>query len=54
MLPIISNPIMPLALLIVGSTGVISILLPCTAENYPLKVRGRATGWSPAAARSGD
>jgi putative MFS transporter len=32
-------------LLIIGSTGVISILLPYTAENYPLKVRGRATGW---------
>ncbi len=44
-LPILSNPIVPLALLIVGSTGVISILLPYTAENYPLKVRGRATGW---------
>ena len=42
---ILSNPILPLALLIVGSTGVISILLPYTAENYPLKVRGRATGW---------
>jgi len=32
-------------LLIVGSSGVISILLPYTAENYPLWVRGRATGW---------
>ena len=42
---ILSNPILPLALLIVGSTGVISVLLPYTAENYPLKVRGRATGW---------
>ena len=45
LLPILSNPIVPLACLIVGSTGVISILLPYTAENYPLKVRGRATGW---------
>lgn len=44
-LPILSNPIVPLALLIIGSTGVISILLPYTAENYPIKVRGRATGW---------
>lgn len=32
-------------LLIVGSSGIISILLPYTAENYPLRVRGRATGW---------
>jgi len=45
MLPIVSNPVVPLALLIIGSTGVISILLPYTAENYPVKVRGRATGW---------
>ncbi len=44
-LPIVSNPIVSLAFLIVGSTGVISILLPYTAENYPIKVRGRATGW---------
>ena len=44
-LPFLSNPILPFALLIVGSTGVISILLPYTAENYPIKVRGRATGW---------
>ena len=32
-------------LLIVGSSGMISILLPYAAENYPLRVRGRATGW---------
>ncbi len=44
-LPILANPIVPLALLIVGSTGVISVLLPYTAENYPINVRGRATGW---------
>jgi putative MFS transporter len=43
--PVLSDPIVSLALLIIGSTGVISILLPYTAENYPIKVRGRATGW---------
>jgi MFS transporter, putative metabolite:H+ symporter len=32
-------------LLIVGCGGIISILLPYTAEHYPLRVRGRATGW---------
>jgi len=41
----LSDPLVPLALLIVGSTGVISILLPFAAENYPIRVRGRATGW---------
>jgi MFS transporter, putative metabolite:H+ symporter len=32
-------------LLIAGSSGVIAILLPYTAENFPLRIRGRATGW---------
>jgi putative MFS transporter len=44
-LPVLSNPIVPVCLLIVGSSGVISMLLPYAAENYPLRVRGRATGW---------
>lgn len=42
---LLSDPLVPIVLLIVGSTGVISILLPYAAENYPLRVRGRATGW---------
>ena len=41
----LANPMLPLTLVILGSCGVISILLPYTAENYPLRVRGRATGW---------
>lgn len=41
----LDDPIAPLALLIVGSSGVISIILPYTAETYPLRIRGRATGW---------
>jgi putative MFS transporter len=39
------SPILPVALLIVGSNGILAILLPYTAELYPLRVRGRATGW---------
>jgi MFS transporter, putative metabolite:H+ symporter len=45
MLPILTNPIMPLSLLIVGSSAMVSILLPYAAESYPVRVRGRATGW---------
>ena len=41
----LANPLPPLTLVILGSCGAISILLPYTAENYPLRVRGRATGW---------
>lgn len=38
-------PVLPVALLIIGSNGVLAILLPYTAEVFPLRVRGRATGW---------
>lgn len=43
--PWLANPAVSLVVLIVGSTGVISMILPYAAENYPVKVRGRATGW---------
>ena len=49
----LSNPTIPIALLITGATGVISVLLPYTAENYPLRVRGRATGWVAACSKTG-
>jgi MFS transporter, putative metabolite:H+ symporter len=48
-----ANPVIALTLLIVGSTGVISILLPYTAESYPLRVRGRATGWVAGCSKGG-
>jgi len=41
----LGNPVISLSLLIVGATAVISILLPYAAENYPVGIRGRATGW---------
>jgi putative MFS transporter len=49
----VSNPLIPIALLIIGSTGVISILLPYAAENYPVRVRGRATGWVAGCSKTG-
>jgi putative MFS transporter len=52
-LPAASNPVIALTLLIVGSTGVISILLPYTAESYPLRIRGRATGWAAGCSKAG-
>ena len=36
--------ILVVAVLIVGTNGTIAVLLPYTAENYPLGMRGRATG----------
>jgi putative MFS transporter len=50
---ILADPTLPVALLIIGSTGVISVLLPYAAENYPLRIRGRATGWVAACSKSG-
>ena len=49
----LANPMPAVTLLILGSCGVISILLPYTAENYPLRVRGRATGWVAACSKLG-
>jgi putative MFS transporter len=43
--PFLASPVLPVMLLILGASGVISMLLPYTSENYPVKVRGRATGW---------
>jgi putative MFS transporter len=51
-----ANPISPvwsLALLILGSNGLIAMLLPFAAESYPLRVRGRATGWVAACTKGG-
>ena len=42
---LLSSPVLPVTLLIVGNSGIISTLLPYAAENYPVRVRGRATGW---------
>ena len=34
-----------LSFLVVGTSAVISILLPYTSESFPVRLRGRATGW---------
>ncbi|MBP6534897.1 MAG: MFS transporter [Arenimonas sp.] len=47
------SPIMPIALLIIGSNGIIAILLPYTSESFPMNVRGRATGWIAACTKGG-
>lgn len=47
------SPVIPVALLIVGTNGIIAILLPYTAESFPLRVRGRATGWTAACTKAG-
>lgn len=49
----LDSPVLAVALLIVGSNGTLAILLPYTAESFPLQVRGRATGWVAACSKSG-
>jgi len=44
-LSFISNPLVSVSLLIVGTSAVISILMPYAAESFPVRQRGRATGW---------
>ena len=47
------SPVLPVALLIVGSNGIIAIVLPYAAESFPMRVRGRATGWVAACSKAG-
>lgn len=47
------DPVLPFALLIIGINGIIAIVLPYTAESFPLRVRGRATGWVAACTKGG-
>jgi putative MFS transporter len=49
----LQDPLLPVALVIVGSSAVIAILLPYTAESYPLRVRARATGWTAGCSKLG-
>lgn len=45
--------VLPVALLIVGSNGLLAVLLPYATESSPLKVRGRTTGWVAACTKAG-
>ena len=47
------SPLLPIALLIVGTNGLIAMLLPYAAESFPMRVRGRATGWVAACTKAG-
>ncbi len=48
-----TSPVLPVALMIIGANGLLAILLPYTAESFPLRIRGRATGWVAACSKSG-
>jgi putative MFS transporter len=47
------SPVVPVALLILGSNGIIATLLPYAAESFPFRIRARATGWVAACSKGG-
>ena len=47
------SPVLPVALLIVGVNALIAMLLPYTAESFPLRIRGRTTGIVAACSKAG-
>jgi putative MFS transporter len=52
-LAMVSNPVVSVSLLIVGTSWVISFLLPYTTESFPIRLRGRATGWVAGSSKAG-
>ena len=48
-----ANPVWPIALMIISVNAIIAMLLPYAAESYPLRIRGRATGWVAACTKAG-
>ena len=47
------SPVVPVALLIIGTNALIAMLLPYTAESFPLRIRGRTTGTVAACTKAG-
>lgn len=47
------SPVIPVALLIIGTNALIAMLLPYTAESFPLRIRGRTTGMVAACSKAG-
>jgi putative MFS transporter len=47
------SPVIPVALLIIGTNGLIAMLLPYAAESFPLRIRGRTTGIVAACTKAG-
>jgi putative MFS transporter len=47
------SPVLPVSLLIIGTNGLIAMLLPYAAESFPLRIRGRTTGIVAACTKAG-
>jgi len=49
----IGSPVLPVALMIVGTNALIAMILPYAAESFPLRIRGRTTGIVAACSKAG-
>jgi len=49
----VGSPVLPIALLIIGTNALIAMLLPYTAESFQLRIRGRTTGTVAACTKAG-
>ena len=47
------GPVPALTILIFGGNGMLAILLPYATESFPMRIRGRATGWIAACTKGG-
>lgn len=47
------SPVLPVALLIIGTNSLIAMLIPYAAESFPLLIRGRTTGTIAACSKAG-
>jgi len=47
------SPVLPVALLIIGTNALVAMLLPYAAESFPLRIRGRTTGTVAACTKAG-
>jgi putative MFS transporter len=47
------SPVIPVALLIIGTNALIAMLLPYAAESFPLRIRARTTGTVAACTKAG-
>lgn len=52
-LRLVASPVLPVALIIVGTNALVAMLLPYAAESFPLRIRGRTTGTVAACTKAG-
>ena len=52
-LGLVASPVLPVALIIVGTNALVAMLLPYAAESFPLRIRGRTTGTVAACTKAG-